>query len=96
VANAIEHGHGPVEVRGRASGKRVRIEVIDCGPGLPAPVAELARLARAGRGRRGRGLAIAAEIAARHGGRLSAAPSAQGGRVALELPLSGAARAARA
>jgi signal transduction histidine kinase len=96
VANAIEHGHGPVELRGRATGESVRIEVIDCGPGLPAPVAELARLARAGRGRRGRGLAITAEIAARHGGRLAAAPSAQGGRVALELPLSGASRAARA
>ena len=39
---------------------------------------------------------IAAEIAHRHGGRLAAAPSGQGGRVALELPLAGAARVARA
>ena len=67
--------------------------MIDEGPGLPAPVAELVRLPRAGRGRRGRGLAIAAEIAARHGGRLAAAPAAGGGRVVLELPAAGAAHA---
>ena len=96
LANAIEHGRGPIELRGSATGGLVRIEVIDAGPGLPAPVAELAALPRAGRGRRGRGLAIAAEIASRHGGRLAAAPSAQGGRVALELPVATAARAARA
>ena len=64
----------------------MRIEVIDEGPGLPAPVAELTRRARGGRGRRGRGLAIAAEIAERHGGRLVAAPAARGARIGLELP----------
>ena len=95
LANAIEHGQGPVRVRGRAAGARVRIEVIDDGPGLPAPVAVIARRPRAGRGRRGRGLAIAAEIAARHGGRLAAAPVASGGRVVLELPVAGAAVRAR-
>jgi signal transduction histidine kinase len=84
-----------VRVRGRADGARVRIEVIDDGPGLSAPVAALARRPRAGRGRRGRGLAIAAEIAARHGGRLAAAPAAGGGRVVLELPLAGQAARAR-
>jgi signal transduction histidine kinase len=61
--------------------------VRDDGPGLPAPVADLARRPRAGRGERGRGLAIAAEIAARHGGRLSAAPAPHGACLALELPL---------
>jgi hypothetical protein len=35
---------------------------------------------------RGRGLAIAAGIAERYGGRLSAAPSSTGARVVLELP----------
>jgi len=93
LANAIEHGSGPVRLRGHAAGARVRIEVIDAGPGLPAPVAELARRPRAGRGRRGRGLAIAAEIAARHGGRLAAAPAAGGGRVVLDLPAVGSPRA---
>ena len=95
LANAIEHGQGPVRVRGRAAGARVRIEVMDDGPGLPAPVAALARRPRAGRGRRGRGLAVAAEIAARHGGRLAAAPVANGGRIVLELPVAGRAVRAR-
>jgi DNA-binding response OmpR family regulator len=86
VANALEHGTGRVELLARSMGDRVRIEVADEGPGLPAPVGDLTRRPRAGRGRRGRGLAIAADIADRHGGRLVAAPSARGARVALELP----------
>jgi signal transduction histidine kinase len=86
VANALEHGTGRVELVARSMGDRVRIEVADEGPGLPAPVADLTRRPRAGRGQRGRGLAIAADIADRHGGRLVAAPSARGARVALELP----------
>jgi signal transduction histidine kinase len=87
VANALEHGPGRVELTARVIGQRhVRIEVIDEGPGLPASVAELTRRARGGRGRRGRGLAIAAEIAERHGGRLVAAPAPRGARIGLELP----------
>jgi signal transduction histidine kinase len=88
VANALEHGPGHIELRAREIGPRhVRIEVIDQGPGLPAPMDELTRRARGGRGRRGRGLAIAAEIARRHGGRLAAAPAARGTRIGLELPV---------
>jgi len=86
VANAFEHGDGQVRLQAREQGDRVRIEVADDGPGLPAPVGQLTRRPRAGRGRRGRGLAIAADIADRHGGRLVAAPTAHGARVALELP----------
>lgn len=86
IANAVEHGRGTIELTVRSAGAAVRVEVADEGPGLPAPVAELARRPRAGRGRRGRGLAIATEIAARHGGRLAAGPAARGARVALELP----------
>jgi len=87
VANALEHGPGRIELTARAVGHRhVRIEVIDEGPGLPASMAELTRKARGGRGRRGRGLAIAAEIAERHGGRLVAAPAPRGARIGLELP----------
>jgi signal transduction histidine kinase len=63
---------------------RVRVEVHDAGPGLPAPVGELIRGRR--RRPRGRGLAIAAGIAERHGGRLAAAPSADGACLVLELP----------
>jgi signal transduction histidine kinase len=86
LANALEHGGGTVEVGARSVAGRVRIEVSDEGGGLPAPVAELARRPRAGRGRRGRGLAIASEIVARHGGRIVSAPSAGGARLAIELP----------
>jgi signal transduction histidine kinase len=61
--------------------------VTDCGQGLPAPAADLIARARAGRGRRGRGLAIAADIAQRHGGRLVAATDDNGSRLSLELPV---------
>jgi signal transduction histidine kinase len=93
IANAIEHGGGPVAVRGRVDHRAVRIEVVDAGPGLPAPVAALASRPRAGRGRRGRGLAIAGAVAEAHGGRLAAAPSERGARLVLELPLSSGAPA---
>jgi len=86
ISNAIEHAGGVVEVRGHGDRLRARIEVTDSGPGLPAPLRELVRGARSGRGRRGRGLAIASALAAGHGGRLAAAPSARGARLVLELP----------
>jgi len=90
LANALEHGSGSVEIAARSIAGRVRIEVTDEGGGLPAPVADLARRPRAGRGGRGRGLAIASEIVARHGGRIVSAPSARGARIAIELPAGAA------
>jgi signal transduction histidine kinase len=92
IANAIEHGGGEVEVRARPTDAAVRLEVVDGGPGLPAPVGQLIRGARRGRGRRGRGLAIAAGVAAAHGGRLGVAPSDRGARMVLELPIESASR----
>jgi signal transduction histidine kinase len=93
VANAIEHGGGRVRVCARAGsgGGAARIEVTDTGPGLPAPVRDLLRAARGRRARRGHGLALAAGIAERHGGRLASAPSPRGARLVLELPRAGAA-----
>jgi signal transduction histidine kinase len=88
IANAIEHGGGAVSVQGRGEPGRVRIEVIDTGPGLPAPVSELVRRPHRGRGRRGRGLAIATAVVTSHGGRLAAAPCARGARLVVELPAS--------
>lgn len=90
IANALEHGAGPVEVRGRVDGVAVRVEVSDAGPGLRAPIATLTAGARRGRGRRGRGLAIASAVVEDHGGRLAAAPSERGARLVLELPLASA------
>jgi signal transduction histidine kinase len=90
VGNAIEHGGGAVEVRARPLGDRIRVEVTDEGPGLPATVADLARRPRGGRGRRGRGLAIASGLVAAYGGRVAALPSASGARVAIDLPAAGA------
>jgi signal transduction histidine kinase len=87
IANAIEHGEGPVNVSGAVRDGGVRIVVSDDGPGLPAPVSELIRLPRRGRGARGRGLAIAAEVARAHGGCLVSAPAKRGARLVLELPV---------
>jgi signal transduction histidine kinase len=88
VANAIEHGRGPVGVDVAVRGATLRITVSDHGPGLPRPVAELRRRPRRGRGARGRGLAIAAEVAEAHGGALVSAPSDGGARLVVELPVA--------
>jgi signal transduction histidine kinase len=80
VANAIEHGGGEVVVRTRQlPGDRVRVEVSDGGPGLPASIAELSRRPRGGRGR---GLAITSAVLAHCGGRVSSLPTG----VAIDLP----------
>ena len=86
VANAIEHGGERVRVRSATDGGRVRVEVCDRGPGLPAPVGELVAAARGRRSARGHGLAIAAGVAERHGGRLASLPAARGAHLVLELP----------
>lgn len=86
VANAIEHGSGPVVLSARLEAGGVALEVSDRGPGLPDALADIEGRARAGRGARGRGLAIAGQIARRHGGRLATAPSERGTRLSLELP----------
>jgi signal transduction histidine kinase len=87
IANAIEHGEGRVELRGATRDHGLEIEVADGGPGLPLRAADLAARSRAGRGHRGRGLAIAAEVARRHGGQLVSEEGRS--RVTLKLPLHG-------
>lgn len=86
LANALEHGGGAILLRSRASAHTVRVEVLDEGRGLPAPIGELTRRPAGRLGRRGGGLALAADVAARYGGRLAAAPSERGARLVLELP----------
>ncbi len=85
IANAIEHGAGPVQVVGSICGGVARIEIADEGSGLPAPIEELIRPPRRGPGARGRGLAITAAIAEDHGGRLTTAAADRGARLVLEL-----------
>lgn len=84
LANAIEHGGRTIAIRTRAVGDRIRIEVADGGPGLPASIAELSRRPR---GAHGHGLSIAASALVHTGGRL--APTASG--VAIDLPAAKAA-----
>jgi len=94
LANAIVHGGGSVEVwlSGSVSDAAVQVEFRDDGPGLPAPVVELARRGRRSRGPHGHGLAVAAAVAAVHGGRLGTAPSVRGARLVLELPVAAGVR----
>jgi signal transduction histidine kinase len=87
VANALEHGAGPVVLRCAVDRGRARLSVEDGGTGLPGPLGALTRRPRAGRGLRGRGLAIADEIARRHGGRLREERTTGRFRMVLELPL---------
>lgn len=93
IANAIEHGRGPVDLRASGTPEGARIEVRDRGPGLEAPVAELVGRQRVGD--RSRGLEIASSIAADHGGRLSSAPSDAGARLVITLPADATVRSAR-
>jgi signal transduction histidine kinase len=86
LANAIEHGGGAITIRTALHDGRVRVEVTDGGPGLPASIAELTRRPSAGRGARGRGLAIAQSVLRHCGGRLSASADVPG--VAIELPVT--------
>lgn len=104
VANLVENAqrHSPpggvVTLRARSLGGAVRLEVEDEGAGIPP--AEAARVferfyrsddARtSAAGGAGLGLAIARDIAARHGGTLVVDPDhAPGARFVLRLPLSG-------
>ncbi len=91
IVNALQHGGGRVELSARLAGGAVRIEVSDEGPGLPAGSLALSGR-REGATRHGHGLAVAASVARRHGGRLAPAPSARGARIGLELPALGIAR----
>ncbi len=82
VANALEHGSGPVELRRRTVGGRALVEVRDAGPAQDRP-----RGGGAGKPRRGRGLAIAARAAEEAGGRVALDCGDHGTVAVVELPL---------
>lgn len=93
--NAIRYSPAgsTVRVTGRAEGAGVALEIVDEGPGIPAPKREqvwerFARLNGRGEGGTGLGMAIVARIVDRHGAsvRLGAGPDGCGLKVTLDLP----------
>lgn len=90
MENAARHARSQVAVTATAQSGRVRIDITDDGPGVPA--AQLPELSR--RGARldetapgqGLGLAIAADLAESAGGALHLANGAQGFVAGLDLP----------
>jgi signal transduction histidine kinase len=79
VANAVEHGSGPVELRGGRVGPNVVIEVTDAGPSSQRAEADR-------RSDRGRGLMIASLAVEEAGGRLAVDRRPDGTTAAIELP----------
>lgn len=80
VANAVEHGSGPVELRGRRAGGRVRVEVRDGG--------HAAARRPSSRHDRGRGLVIATQAVEEAGGSLVVERREDGTTAAIELPVA--------
>jgi two-component system, OmpR family, sensor kinase len=103
VDNALRHGGGPVELSAERDGERVRLHVLDRGPGFEASLdgSAFERFTRGDRARTrggtGLGLAIVDAIARSHGGRAGTDPREGGGAdVWLELPAAtSASRSAR-
>lgn len=90
VLNATQAGGDGVTVRleVRRSGGDVRMTVCDDGPGVPPELKDslFEPFVGARAGGSGLGLAVAARIAERHGGRLELEPSPRGARFALTIP----------
>jgi signal transduction histidine kinase len=86
IANATEHGEGPVDVRTTRGGGAVRVEIRN--RDRPRELDELAALRRPGRGR---GLAIAERAARELGGSLRVESRDGETRAALDLPADRAA-----
>jgi two-component system osmolarity sensor histidine kinase EnvZ len=93
--NAFTHGQPPVRLTVGTTGRRIRIEVEDCGPGI-APEDQQAMLQAFARGdasRRhpglGLGLAVVQRVALRMGGHVAFRRSADGARtvVRVEWPM---------
>ena len=84
-SNSLDTSRGVIEFAADQGG-RASATAIGVPERLPAPLAVLTARARGGRGNRGRGLAIASDIAERHGGSVATAPASRGARLVLELP----------
>jgi two-component system sensor histidine kinase MtrB len=84
VANAIEHGRGPVSVVGQTNGSCVSVCVLDRGAGLMRPLEELRP--HSWQARRGHGLVIARHAVELHGGTLRTVRGPSGSGVEVRLP----------
>jgi signal transduction histidine kinase len=97
LENAARYARSTVRVTAAVDGDRVRVEVADDGPGVPADDAEriFERFHRGDSARprdaggSGLGLAIARTVARRHGGELTLDPAGAGARFVLLLPAGG-------
>jgi signal transduction histidine kinase len=92
IANALEHGRGPITVDGSERAGRLRLTVADGADagvrnGAAPPPRRVTHRHQAGV-RRGHGLRIVAEVAAEHGGRFAACAHPRGASAVLELPLA--------
>jgi signal transduction histidine kinase len=94
VANAVEHGRGPVSVLGRTDGACVSVCILDRGAGLMRPLDELRP--RSWQARRGHGLVIARHAVELHGGTLRTVRGPTGSGVEVRLPGGAAPTAVRA
>ena len=94
VANAIEHGRGPIEVIATLRRGRLRILVRDGGPRRAEPDPDALRIPAGERAHRrrdprhGHGLEIVRGVAASHGGRFVLRRSAAVTVAVLDLPLA--------
>jgi signal transduction histidine kinase len=97
LANALEHGRGPVRLDGTLRAGHVRLLVSDgadagAAPALAVGVHPRRRPAagsrRARDPRRGHGLRVVADVAAAHGGRFASCRHEAGACAVLELPLA--------
>jgi signal transduction histidine kinase len=79
IANAIEHGSGPIRIEGSGRPGFVRLHVAN----RPAPAPR-----RGPDPRRGHGLGLVRAVAAEHGGRFAACRHPGGSSAILELPLA--------
>lgn len=84
VANAVEHGRGPVTVTGRMSGSHVSVCVLDRGAGVMRPLFDVRP--RSWQARRGHGLVVARHAVELHGGTLRPVRGPFGSGIEVRLP----------
>jgi signal transduction histidine kinase len=88
IANALEHGAGPITIEGARRGGRIQLAVRDRGT---RPVR---RVRESREPQRGHGLRVARSLARGNGGRLRLRAAGRGTVAAIELPVAARRRAA--